>query len=84
MSGRNLIFFSIVAAYGEIHQTFDLFYGANVLDYSGYPDCRPEFIQALEDTLNRGTKAGVEGNAFVVHAPLLNTFNKGRNHSKRP
>ena len=69
--GRNLIFFSIVAAYGEIHQTFDLFYGANVLDYSGYPDCRPEFIQALEDTLNRGTKAGVEGNAFVVHAPLL-------------
>ena len=69
--GRNLIFFSIAAAYGEVHQAYDLFYGANVLDYSGYPDCRPEFIQALEATLNRGTKAGVEGKGFMIHAPLL-------------
>jgi 7-cyano-7-deazaguanine synthase len=70
--GRNLIFFSIAAAYGEVHQTYNLFYGANILDYSGYPDCRPEFIHALETTLNCGTKAGSEGKAFIIHAPLLN------------
>ncbi|HSE41079.1 MAG TPA: 7-cyano-7-deazaguanine synthase QueC [Acidobacteriota bacterium] len=69
--GRNLIFLSIAAAFGETRGAFDLFYGANVLDYSGYPDCRPEFIEALEQTLNRGTKAGVEGQQFRIHAPLL-------------
>lgn len=69
--GRNLIFLSIAAAYGEVHGAFDLFYGANVLDYSGYPDCRPEFIEALQKTLNAGTKAGVEGHEFTIHAPLL-------------
>jgi 7-cyano-7-deazaguanine synthase len=70
--GRNLIFLSIAAAFGETKGAFDLFYGANVLDYSGYPDCRPEFISALEETLHRGTKAGVEGQNFRIHAPLLN------------
>jgi 7-cyano-7-deazaguanine synthase len=69
---RNLIFFSIAAAFGEIYEAFDLFYGANILDYSGYPDCRPEFIESLQRTLNLGTKAGVEGNKFRIHAPLLN------------
>src|SRR3990170_6727866 len=69
--GRNLIFLSLAAAMGEIHGAYDLFYGANVLDYSGYPDCRPEFIQALQHTLNVGTKAGVEGKTFRIHAPLL-------------
>ncbi|MCI0413907.1 7-cyano-7-deazaguanine synthase QueC [bacterium] len=69
---RNLIFFSVAAAFGEVHEAFDLFYGANILDYSGYPDCRPEFIESLEKTLNLGTKAGVEGNRFRIHAPLLN------------
>ena len=69
--GRNLIFLAIAAAYGEVYQAYDLFYGANVLDYSGYPDCRPEFMQALQATLNIGTKAGVEGKSFVIHAPLL-------------
>jgi 7-cyano-7-deazaguanine synthase len=69
--GRNLIFLAIAAAYGEVNQAYDLFYGANILDYSGYPDCRPEFIESLERTLNVGTKAGVEGNSFKVHAPLL-------------
>jgi 7-cyano-7-deazaguanine synthase len=68
---RNLIFLSIASAFGEIYQAYDLFYGANVLDYSGYPDCRPEFIEALETTLNRGTKAGAEGTKFHIHAPLL-------------
>lgn len=69
--GRNLIFLSIAAAYGEVHQAYDLFYGANILDYSGYPDCRPEFMETLQQTLNRGTKAGVEGNSFTIRAPLL-------------
>jgi 7-cyano-7-deazaguanine synthase len=69
--GRNLIFLSIAAALGEVHDAFDLFYGANVLDYSGYPDCRPEFIDALEKTLNLGTKAGSEGKQYRIHAPLL-------------
>ena len=69
--GRNLIFLSLAAALGEVRQAFDLFYGANILDYSGYPDCRPEFIQALEHTLNTGTKSGSEGNRFRIHAPLL-------------
>lgn len=69
--GRNLIFLSLAAAVGEVHHAFDLFYGANVLDYSGYPDCRPEFIEALQRTLIVGTKAGVEGQQFRIHAPLL-------------
>jgi 7-cyano-7-deazaguanine synthase len=69
--GRNLIFLSVAAALGEVHRAFDLFYGANVLDYSGYPDCRPGFIRALQKTLNAGTKAGTEGKKFRIHAPLL-------------
>ena len=68
---RNLIFLSIAAAFAEVHQAFDIFYGANVLDYSGYPDCRPEFIEAFEKTLRVGTKAGIDGSCFRIHAPLL-------------
>jgi len=68
---RNLIFLSIAAAFGEVHRAFDIFYGANVLDYSGYPDCRLEFMEALEKTLNTGTKAAQEGAHFRIHAPLL-------------
>lgn len=69
--GRNLIFLSIAAALGETLGAFDLFYGANALDYSGYPDCRPPFIKSLEETINLGTKAGAEGRRFSIHAPLL-------------
>jgi 7-cyano-7-deazaguanine synthase len=69
--GRNLLFLSIAAAYGEVHGATELYFGANILDYSGYPDCRPEFIESLERTLNIGTKAGVEGRHFKIHAPLL-------------
>ncbi|HSP07573.1 MAG TPA: 7-cyano-7-deazaguanine synthase QueC [Acidobacteriota bacterium] len=69
--GRNLIFLSLAAAVGEVRGAYDLFYGANILDYSGYPDCRPEFIEALERTLNVGTKAAAEGKTFRIHAPLL-------------
>jgi 7-cyano-7-deazaguanine synthase len=69
--GRNLIFLSIAAALGETLHAFDLFYGANALDYSGYPDCRLPFIESLEATINLGTRAGVEGRRFRIHAPLL-------------
>jgi 7-cyano-7-deazaguanine synthase len=69
--GRNLIFLSMAAAVGEVLNIYDLFFGANVLDYSGYPDCRPEFLTSLEQTLNLGTKAGAEGKSFRIHAPLL-------------
>lgn len=69
--GRNLILLSMAAAIGEVLNIYDLFFGANVLDYSGYPDCRPEFLTSLEQTLNLGTKAGVEGKSFHIHAPLL-------------
>ena len=65
------MFLSVAAAIGEVQGVYDLFYGANILDYSGYPDCRPEFIQALEHTLNVGTKAGSDGKSFRIHAPLL-------------
>lgn len=68
---RNLIFLSLAAAVGEVRGAYDLFYGANILDYSGYPDCRPEFIEALERTLQVGTRSGVEGRKFQIHAPLL-------------
>jgi 7-cyano-7-deazaguanine synthase len=69
--GRNLIFLSMAAAVGEVLNIYDLFFGANVLDYSGYPDCRPEFLTSLEKTLNLGTKAGAEGKSFRIYAPLL-------------
>jgi 7-cyano-7-deazaguanine synthase len=69
--GRNLIFLSLAAAVSEVHGISDLFFGANVLDYSGYPDCRPEFIKSLENTINLGTRAGSQNKSFRIHAPLL-------------
>ena len=69
--GRNLIFLSLAAAYAEAEGASVIFFGANVLDYSGYPDCRPEFIRAFEAAANIGTKAGAEGGRLRVHAPLL-------------
>jgi 7-cyano-7-deazaguanine synthase len=69
--GRNLIFLSLAAAHAEVIAASLIYFGANVLDYSGYPDCRPEFIEAFEQAVNRGTKAGVEGHALHVRAPLL-------------
>jgi 7-cyano-7-deazaguanine synthase len=69
--GRNLIFLSIAAAHAEVVGASLIYFGANVLDYSGYPDCRPEFIHAFEAAVIEGTKAGVEGNALRVRAPLL-------------
>lgn len=69
--GRNLIFLSLAAAHAEVVGASLIYFGANVLDYSGYPDCRPEFIHAFEAAANAGTKAGVEGKRLQVRAPLL-------------
>ncbi|HKO29593.1 MAG TPA: 7-cyano-7-deazaguanine synthase QueC [Nitrospiraceae bacterium] len=69
--GRNLIFLSIAAAYAEVVGATFIYFGANVVDYSGYPDCRPEFIGAFEAAVKEGTRAGTEGNPFQVKAPLL-------------
>jgi 7-cyano-7-deazaguanine synthase len=69
--GRNLIFLSIAAAHAEVVGASLIYFGANVLDYSGYPDCRPEFIRAFEAAAREGTKAGQEGIPLHVKAPLL-------------
>lgn len=67
---RNTVFLSLALAWAEASGARDLFVGVNALDYSGYPDCRPDFIAAFEALANQGTKAGVEGDKFTVHAPL--------------
>jgi 7-cyano-7-deazaguanine synthase len=67
---RNTVFLSLALAWAEAAGAHDLFVGVNALDYSGYPDCRPEFIAAFEALANRATKAGVEGDGFRIHAPL--------------
>lgn len=69
--GRNLIFLSLAAAHAEVLGASRIYFGANVLDYSGYPDCRPEFIRAFEAAVREGTKAGAEGVKFEVKTPLL-------------
>lgn len=69
--GRNLIFLSLAAAHAEVVGASVIYFGANVLDYSGYPDCRPEFIRAFEAAVAAGTKSGVEGKRIEVRAPLL-------------
>ena len=67
---RNTVFLSLALAWAEASGARDLYVGVNALDYSGYPDCRPDFIAAFEALANQGTKAGVEGDPFTVHAPL--------------
>jgi 7-cyano-7-deazaguanine synthase len=69
---RNTIFLSLALGYAEVIGAYDLFLGVNAVDYSGYPDCRPEFVQAFERLANLATAAGVEGRGrFAVHAPLI-------------
>ena len=68
---RNTIFLSLALAFAEARDARDLFIGANALDYSGYPDCRPAFIDAFERLATVATKAGDEGEGFEVHAPLI-------------
>ena len=69
---RNTIFLSLALGLAEASGARDIFIGVNALDYSGYPDCRPEFIGEFEKLANLATKAGVEGDRFTVHAPLQN------------
>lgn len=67
---RNLVFLALTTAFAEASGACDVFIGVNALDYSGYPDCRPEFIASFAETARLGTKAGVEGTPFTIHAPL--------------
>ena len=69
---RNTVFLSLAIAWAETLNAFDIFIGVNALDYSGYPDCRPEYIEAFEKTANLATKAGVSGENFRIHTPLIN------------
>jgi len=68
---RNTIFLAYALAWAEVISASDIFLGVNAIDYSGYPDCRPEFIKAFETLANLGTKAGVEGRRFQIHTPLI-------------
>ena len=69
---RNTIFLSYALAYAEVIGAFDIFVGVNAVDYSGYPDCRPDFIRTFEQLANLATAAGVEGKgSFKIHAPLM-------------
>ena len=68
---RNTVFLSIALAWAEVLSAHDIFIGVNAVDYSGYPDCRPEYIAAFEAMANLATKDGVEGASFTIHAPLI-------------
>jgi 7-cyano-7-deazaguanine synthase len=68
---RNTIFLSLALAWAEVLDAADIYIGVNALDYSGYPDCRPEFIHAFEQMARLATKAGVEGHAVKIHTPLI-------------
>ena len=69
---RNTIFLSYALGWAEVLDAADIFIGVNAVDYSGYPDCRPEFIMAFEQMANLATKAGVEGRRISIHTPLIN------------
>ena len=68
---RNTVFLSIALGWAEVLGANDIFVGVNAVDYSGYPDCRPQYIKAFEAMANLATKAGVEGNKLSIHAPLI-------------
>jgi len=74
---RNTVFLALLTGLAEVLGAADLVIGANVQDYSGYPDCRPEFLRAFAEVARLGTKAGVEGARFSVHAPLLHLSKAG-------
>jgi 7-cyano-7-deazaguanine synthase len=74
---RNTIFLSLALGWAETLDASDLFIGANAIDYSGYPDCRPEFLRAFEAMARLGTKMGTEGRPITIHAPLIE-MTKGR------
>lgn len=68
---RNLVFLSLAAGLAEVRAARDIFIGVNAIDYSGYPDCRHEFIRSFQGTVNLATRAGVEGRGLIIHAPLV-------------
>ena len=68
---RNTVFLAFALGYAEVLNATDIFIGVNAVDYSGYPDCRPEFIEAFQTLANLATKAGVEGAKFRIHTPLI-------------
>jgi 7-cyano-7-deazaguanine synthase len=68
---RNTVFLSFALGLAEVTGSRDIFIGANAMDYSGYPDCRPEYLEAFERMANLATKAGVEGRGITIHAPLI-------------
>jgi 7-cyano-7-deazaguanine synthase len=74
---RNTVFLALLTGLAEVVGASDLVIGANVQDYSGYPDCRPEFLRAFAEVARLGTRAGVEGTRFAVHAPLLHLSKAG-------
>jgi 7-cyano-7-deazaguanine synthase len=69
---RNTVFLALALGWAEVLQCHDIFIGVNAVDYSGYPDCRPEFIAAFQQLANLATKAGVEGETITIHTPLIN------------
>lgn len=68
---RNTVFLAFALGWAEVLHSHDIFIGVNAVDYSGYPDCRPEFIQAFQQLANVATKAGVEGEVITIHTPLI-------------
>ncbi len=70
---RNTIFLAFALAWAEVLKSKDIFIGVNAIDYSGYPDCRPEFITTFQKLANLATKAGVEGETICIHTPLINS-----------
>jgi len=73
---RNTIMLSLALAWAETLDSQDIFVGVNAVDYSGYPDCRPEYITAFENMANLATKAAIEGKKLIIHAPLMNLSKK--------
>lgn len=69
---RNTIFLSLTLAWAEVLKIHDIFIGVNAIDYSGYPDCRPEYIRCFQKLSNLATKEGIEGTSFKIHTPLIN------------
>jgi len=73
---RNTVFLALALGWAEVLKAYDIFIGVNAVDYSGYPDCRPEFIAAFETMANLGTKSGIEAHPFKINTPLI-TLSKG-------